>query len=215
MKENFFQQASQLKYGEVTSGAVSLAVREANELNHGEMFDSLVSRQDTWDAYDSLPLLSKDIEHILVPFSYDQHHETLFKNENLEEGITSFINDWFLEKKYFLSCDRYFFFALKLENFSYDYVDYGVESGGFNSHFILFDDRKDRWVTFYSRFPFVSISWRNSTPYPDVSGASIECWAEFFKKNSSQAFQMQSDEFVNFVNKTYIPRIPNFDFVRR
>ncbi len=215
MRDVFFQQTQHPKFDSYASNGTPLTPEEANKLKHGEMFDSLISRQDTWDACDSLPLLNKDLAHILIPFSYDLHHEISFGSGNLEEELTSFFNEWFSKEKFFLSCDKFFFFALRLNDFSYDHVDCGFEAGGFNSHFVLFDKRKDRWVVFYCRFPFITVSWRNTAPPPIISGRQPEDWRDYFQEKASQAFMLQSDAFLDFINKTYIPRIQGYDLVKR
>ena len=185
-----------------------LTIEDANKLNHGRLFDTLVSRQDDWDFIDSLPLIDKSIATVMVPYSYDLHHEVSCQHWNLEEGITSFINNSFGSQKYLLSCDPRIFFAIRLQRFSYDHVDLAVESGGFNSHFILFDAKFEMWVVFYSRFPFITISWKNGIDM--INDDSKENWRAYYEENIEAAARGQSSDFVDFVNKTYIPRISGF-----
>ncbi|MCE8510848.1 hypothetical protein KBY28_20545 [Ruegeria pomeroyi] len=197
-----------------SSGGVHLSVDEVNSLEHGFLFDSVISRQDTWDACDSVPIIRDGVSHIAIPYSYDLHHEVNLNGQSLESKLTEFLNVWMSYEKYFVSCDPAFFFGLKCRDFSYDYVDLGVESGGWNSHFVLFDDRKDKWVVFYSRFPFLTISWKENSNDPMIGGEEKDFWRKYFLDQSVEAMKGQSPAFVEFINRTYIPRLKGYKSIK-
>jgi hypothetical protein len=87
----------------------TLEIAEANELCHGYLFDTVVSRQGTWVANDSLPLISDSICHILIPYRYDLHGSVILNGFSLEHHVSNFINSEFPKEKFVFSCDCDFF----------------------------------------------------------------------------------------------------------
>jgi hypothetical protein len=188
-----------------------LSLLEAEATEHWRMFDTLFSIHDTWRSYDSLPITSKAVEHVAIPYCYDKHHSCRLFGAGLEDWVTSQVNHITPGRKLILSCDRERYFAVSIEVFGYDQIDAAAEITGFNSHFVVFSSSKDFWVSFYPRFPFIIVSQTNrDRGIFETLGVSRRELIDTFNECYENAFSGSSESFKNFFWRTYAPRINSF-----
>lgn len=186
--------------------------KQANETGHGFLFDTLISREGDWSAYDPIPIIRRNVNHLAIPFSYDVHGDKFIEGKNLETEIEALIADWFPDRKCLFSCDPSYFFAINSKVFNYDFLDFATESGGFNSHFILFDKAMDKWVIFFNRLPLTIVSWIDGF-LPQTVVCDFETrWKKFFLQEIDGAVSTCSDSMIAYIDKTYSPRLPGYDF---
>jgi hypothetical protein len=69
------------------------------------------------------------------------------------------------------------------------------------------------WVVFYPRFSFISISWRRDVLQPTIAGKKTDFWKGYFSREAKSAFGKDSAELKEFINRTYISRVKDFDLV--
>ncbi len=187
-----------------------LDLDSVSKLGHGYLFDTLISRQDSWDAYDSLPLIDEEVCNLGIPFSFDAHHQVGVLGANLEEVVCDFVNEWIRGKKYVVSCNLDFFYAVEFLHFDYDKVDMGVEFGGQNSHFVVFGEDRKRWLVFYSRFPFITVSFRGNSEELNIGGKPFGFWEDYFVKSYQSEEYGRSIGSSEYIKRTYLPRISGY-----
>jgi len=186
-----------------------IGIEESENYAHWELFDTLVSRHQTWISYDSLPLISNGVESAAIPFCYYTHSEHKIGETNLEEWLTEYLNKHILGKKYLFSCDPNLFLAISFDKFGYDHLDLGIQLYGENSNFVLFSQDRERWAIFHGSFPFVILSKKSKNSWAEKDREVEEIIRTSFERNFDEAFSRNSESFRKFFIQTYAPRISN------
>ncbi len=188
-------------------GVRFLSNDQANKMNHDQLFDLLVTHLCVWNTVDPIPKISGDLTHYLIPFSFEDQEEISFNGQKLSELIESKINETLRPKKFIASCDPRHLIAVEIPTFSYDIVSSLAQNGGANTHFIIFDEGQDFWVTLCPEFPFIVISKREPIEKSELFGKNHSFWTDYFNKNISQAARLCSPDFLDMLKTTYISRV--------
>lgn len=190
-----------------------MSINQANEVEHHQLFDLLVSSSRSWNHVMSLPLLPQPnaVKHVAVPFNIEDHDSIDFMGGVLSDYIEKFINQTLSECKYIFSCDPRHFVAAEISHFDYGVAFRLAQNGGGNTDFVIFDRSFSTWMTYSTDRPFVIITQREDCGSPeDISGITDACWQDFFSENINDAAKGCSRWYLEIFNKTYIPRLPGF-----
>ncbi|MFT3688254.1 hypothetical protein [Paenirhodobacter sp.] len=190
-----------------------LTTDQAHELEHSRLFDLLLFKGIRSNHILSLPLLplSNSVRHIAIPFNIERHDSISTMGGALENVISKFINVAMSSRKYIFSCDPRHFVAAEIGDFSYDVALGLAQNGGGDSDFIVFDDKRLTWMTYSTGRPIVIVTRRNICPESEnICGIPDNYWPKFFSENIYNSVHGCSSDYIELLNRTYIPRLPGF-----
>ena len=190
----------------VNMGCEVMSAEEANELRHGQLFDTLLSSQgNKWSLCEALPLIPCG-EWIHLPFPYDavEHEDHQIENIPISEMISHQVNANFSKNKFIFSANPSNPIALRFVRFSYEIFE-ELHSENLVTPFVLFDVNFDRCLLINFDLCISILSFRVGV-FDTVSGIGFEKILEYFNNHFIDGAE-GGQHHLDVVNANYVPRI--------
>jgi len=190
----------------VRMGCQLLSVEEANELRHGQLFDTLVSSQgNKWSLCEALPLMPCG-EWIHLPFPYDavEHEDHKIEDIPISKILSHQVNKEFSKNKFIFSASPNNPIALRFERFSYDIFE-ELHSENLVTPFVLFDVNFDRCLLVNFDLCISILSFRIGV-FDTVSGIGFEKIFEYFNDHFIDGTE-GGQHHLDVINANYVPRL--------